>query len=210
VTSKFTLRAIGERLAAHRPDVEPSERAARRAAVAVILRQAPRAGPVEALFIQRAEHPLDPWSGHMAFPGGHQDQADEGLEAVAIRETREEVGLALSPAMLLGRLDDVAGGRLAAWGLSVSPFVFACPERVAPLRLSGEVADAVWVSMDYLADPANIRPYRAPRDPEGRLFPSLPYLGRYTIWGMTYRMVAGFLNLFGVRHPAENEWKDVE
>ena len=63
------------------------------AAVAMLLRQT-QAGP-EVFFIRRAEHPRDPWSGHMAFPGGRQHAEDSSLLDTAIRETLEEVGLDL-------------------------------------------------------------------------------------------------------------------
>ncbi|NNL85157.1 MAG: NUDIX domain-containing protein, partial [Myxococcales bacterium] len=49
----------------------------------------------EVLFIERARHPDDPWSGHMALPGGRLDPVDASLRAAAERETREEVGVEL-------------------------------------------------------------------------------------------------------------------
>jgi 8-oxo-dGTP pyrophosphatase MutT (NUDIX family) len=67
----YGIDAVAERLRAHRPETEASARAQRQAAVAMILREG--GGGLEALFIKRAEHPLDPWSGHMAFPGGGRD-----------------------------------------------------------------------------------------------------------------------------------------
>ena len=51
----------------------------------------------EVLFIQRAERPGDPWSGQMAFPGGHREDSDISLQA-AMRETHEEIGLGLDNA----------------------------------------------------------------------------------------------------------------
>jgi len=56
----------------------------RRAAVALILRDG--AAGIELLFIRRAEHPMDPWSGQMAFPGGRAEPGDRDLEATAVRE----------------------------------------------------------------------------------------------------------------------------
>ena len=84
------------------------------AAVSMTLRDGPD-GP-EVFLIRRSEHPDDPWSGHMAFPGGRKDDIDETLLATAHRETLEEVGLSLiEDADALGRLDDLQavarGGR---------------------------------------------------------------------------------------------------
>ena len=60
-----------------------------RAAVALVLRE--NAGDPEILLIRRAERKGDPWSGHMAFPGGREDARDESLLETALRETREEL-----------------------------------------------------------------------------------------------------------------------
>ena len=81
------------------------------AAVALVLR--PRSRGLEALFIKRAEHPSDPWSGHVGLPGGRAETHDAGLVETAIRETEEEIGLRLdSHRDLLGGLGwALLGGR---------------------------------------------------------------------------------------------------
>ena len=93
------------------------------AAVAAVLRDT--SSGVEVLLIRRAEHPGDPWSGHMALPGGRQDPDDPDLLHTAMRETSEELGLVLDPSQVIGPLDDleaVARGRRV--GMVVRPFVF--------------------------------------------------------------------------------------
>ncbi|MCB9598717.1 MAG: CoA pyrophosphatase, partial [Sandaracinaceae bacterium] len=111
------------------------------AAVAAILRD--RSGP-EILFIKRADSPGDPWSGHMAFPGGRRDPGDETLVHTARRETLEEVGLDLGAhGEILGPLDDVP---THTTGLVVRPYVWTIvgsPELI-PNR---EVAATEWVSL---------------------------------------------------------------
>src|SRR5512147_1311947 len=75
----------------------------RQAAVAILL--AERDGDAHALLIQRAERPGDPWSGHMAFPGGHREPHEHDLFLTAARETFEEVGIDLHrQAEAIGRL----------------------------------------------------------------------------------------------------------
>ena len=163
---------------------------------------------MEALFIQRAVCPADPWSGHVAFPGGRRESPDEDLESVARRETREEVGLQLTPKMRIGRLPDVFGGRFGGQGLLISPFVFHHP---APplLELNPEVASAIWIPLACLAEPNSVKTYCRPVGPTQRRFPSFHYQG-YVIWGLTYRMVASFMRLFGVELPSEESMTRLE
>ena len=60
-------------------------------------------------FIRRAEHPLDPWSGHMALPGGRWDPTDPHPRAAAERETLEEVGIAVGDPVRLTVTDTLRG-----------------------------------------------------------------------------------------------------
>jgi 8-oxo-dGTP pyrophosphatase MutT (NUDIX family) len=172
---------------------EPPGAAMRRAAVAAVLRDG-RKGP-ELLFIRRAEHPRDPWSGHMAFPGGREDPGDVDLLATAVRETREEVALDLeSSARLLGRLDElpaVARGR--RMGLTIAPFVFELTGEIALVQ-NHEVAEVLWTPLEPLF--------------RGELATSFPYeiggqrlelpaheIGGRLVWGLTHRMLEGLFQL---------------
>jgi 8-oxo-dGTP pyrophosphatase MutT (NUDIX family) len=118
------------------------------AAVALIV--AP--SPDSLLLIQRAERPGDPWSGHMALPGGRRDPEDDDLLATALRETREEVGISLSREALVGTLADVVPRTPTLPPIAVRPFLLAVPSRPA-LILNPEVAAATWVSLEELIRP---------------------------------------------------------
>jgi 8-oxo-dGTP pyrophosphatase MutT (NUDIX family) len=169
----------------------------RRAAVAVVARSGSAGG--ELLFIRRAEHPLDPWSGHMAFPGGMVDPGDDGPLAAARRETLEELGLDLdAAAALVGRLSDVRPMSLRA-SLSISPFVFTLDDSGGggpSLAPNDEVQEAVWIPWGFLADRRNRSTFFWSRAGAPVPMPCYEYGGR-VIWGLTLRMVDELLELVG-------------
>ena len=77
------LDAIRARLSGRLQQRQPGP-VLRRGAIAAVLRVGPL--DTELLLIRRAERDGDPWSGHMALPGGHQHPSDEDMLATAIRE----------------------------------------------------------------------------------------------------------------------------
>lgn len=177
----------------------------RRAAVAMVLRET-RGGSPEVLLIERARRLGDPWSGHMAFPGGRVDPGDAGPRAAAERETREEVGLSLAEAEPLGRLDDLEGrhaGRRS--GLVISAFVYHHPEP-GPLAPNYEVAQALWVPVRRLVTPESqvAHPYPEAGDP---VYPGILVgrPGRHVVWGLTYRFLEVFFEAVG--RPLPDRWE---
>jgi len=185
-----SLHDIRSALAAYAPRALPGRR---RAAVAVVLYDAPD-GP-QALFIERAERLGDPWSGQMAFPGGRVDPGDADERAAAERETREEVGLDLSNAELLGRLGDVHAGVRVVAPLVLSAFVYAIAEPRA-LVPNHEVRETLWVPVRRLLDPAHHVDHRWGL---GR-FPGIVVgePGRHVVWGLTYQLVDELCAIGGV------------
>ena len=164
-----------------------------RAAVAAVLR--PGQGGAEFLFIHRAEDPRDPWSGHMAFPGGRVDADDADPLAAALRETREEVGLdLLSMAERIGRLSDVAAiGRGRPMNMVITPFVFAV-DTVPQLDMNREVEAVVWVPASFLADYGNRESMEYQRAGLSLELPCYRYQ-EHLIWGLTLGMVDELLSL---------------
>ncbi|NND67690.1 MAG: CoA pyrophosphatase, partial [Halioglobus sp.] len=98
---------IETRLDEHSPVKKLLRRFKKRSAVAMVL--SVQGGELHILMIKRAEREGDPWSGHMAFPGGRMDPGDTHAFAAALRETEEEVGLQLvAEEEYLGRLSDLS------------------------------------------------------------------------------------------------------
>jgi len=177
---------------------EPPGRPPREAAVALVLYEPPGAPP-ELLFIERAVRDGDPWSGQMAFPGGRRDQVDPDLQATAARETFEEVGVKLGAP--LGQLDDFAGTRNPqVQPLVVSPYVYAVEER-PETQPNHEVNDTVWIPLPAILDPAFTIEYRFEHASYRDSFPAVRY-DRFTVWGLTYRVLGNFLEVLGEELPA--------
>ena len=149
--------------------------------------------PDSILLIRRAERLGDPWSGQMALPGGRRDAADADPLVTAVRETLEEVGVALPDATLLGALPDVAPKSAFLGPIVVRPYLFVLAERPI-LSPNLEVAEAGWVRLDVLKDPANHRPYTLELRGEQRIFPAY-YIGESVVWGMTERILSDLLPL---------------
>jgi 8-oxo-dGTP pyrophosphatase MutT (NUDIX family) len=190
VTVPFTVDQVRARLARHA--ITPVEAAAR-ASVALIL--GPAGQELRLLFIRRAEHPKDPWSGHMALPGGRRDDSDDSDLQTAIRETWEEVGIDLErQAELLGELDPIratAGGR--SIDMVVSPFVF-CVKTITPVVTSAEVVEAHWAPLQPLFDgSADAR--LTVQHPEGTVTLPAWRVANRDVWGLTYRMVGSLFDL---------------
>ena len=185
--------ALRERLLGRTPHREPLPEGALRAAVALVL-VGPEVGR-ELLLIRRAQRAGDPWSGHVALPGGRRDPADRDLAETARRETREETGVLLGEP--LGALDDLRPTRSRNPRIVVRPFVFHLPAR-PPVRVDPrEVAYHRWVGLDALAGAAG----EGPVEHRGRALQVPGFLLEEDfVWGMTHRILQPFLEL--VRPPA--------
>ena len=188
-------------------DSEPREEgvdprgALRRAAVALVLRGG-REG-AEMLVIKRSEAEHDHWSGHLALPGGRVEAEDENLQATAVRETFEEVGLNLrAGGEVLARLGTVTPQSPYAPRVSVTPFVAVAPPEYhhaagaepRGLELSGEVAAAFWVPVDELKRGGRSAVFRMAFAGVEREWPAYPS-EHGVIWGITERILTEFLSL---------------
>src|SRR5262249_51361103 len=123
-----------------------SDGVARYAAIALALRQS-NDGEPELLMIKRAELEGDPWSGHIACPGGRMDPGDRDLEQTAIRETWEETGVDLArDGRVLGTLDDISPRTPTLPPIIIRPFVAVVKPDVE-ITQSAEVAEVFWVPL---------------------------------------------------------------
>jgi 8-oxo-dGTP pyrophosphatase MutT (NUDIX family) len=150
---------------------------------------------LEVLLIERVEREGDPWSGHIALPGGMREAADADLLATALRETAEEVGLELDrDSALLGRLDELAPASRELPPLVISPFVAAVAPQAELTVDPREVAGALWAPLAELTDPAARSHVDYRYHDQDLRFPAIAFRGHH-IWGLTHRILLQLLSV---------------
>ncbi|MFO0549662.1 MAG: CoA pyrophosphatase [Polyangiaceae bacterium] len=187
-----SLRIPEVERALERVDHAPEPQDPRAAAVAAILREGPSG--LEILFIRRAERTGDPWSGHMAFPGGRRDPGDPDLLSTAIRETVEEIGVDLaSLGRLLGVLDDQdASGRGKRDPMPLRPFVFELTGDPRFVLNSQEVSEVLWTPLAELLSEQAKTTITIQYHGQDYTLPAWDVGGR-TVWGLTYWMMSSLV-----------------
>lgn len=181
--SRLHVPHLAQQVARHQPA------AADRAWAAVALVLAEGDAGAELLMIRRVAREGDRWSGDMALPGGKQEPGDTSVVHTAARETWEETRVSVVDHV--GRLDDVVG-RPSSHRIATA--VFTLDELTVPIPEPSEVAEAVWLPVAALADPANHGWYRY----KGVVpFPSITVEG-YMIWGLTHRILTHFMAVAGI------------
>jgi len=165
---------------------------ARRAAVALLLR-GDSTGELEVLLMRRAVRAGDRWSGQIGLPGGHEEAADESLEATARRECIEEVGVdpGAGEGRMIGELPSMqARARGERLDLFITPIVFHHPAPASP-ALGPEASEAFWLPLAPALSGDFDETYRYQHGEVIHRLPSWRFEGR-TIWGMTHGIVSRF------------------
>ena len=119
----------------------------KKASVAIIIRIIENEAHL--IFVLRSEK-LKEHPGQIGFPGGRVEKSDINLIETAIRETKEEIGIDISEADCIGRIDDFVTNT----SYQVMPYVFLY-KGSQEYTLSDEHEEIFEVSLNYLLDPKN-------------------------------------------------------
>ena len=164
----------------------------RRAAILLAVR-ARSDGEPELLMIKRAEFESDPWSGHVACPGGRMEPRDHDLAETAARETLEETGIDIArDGRMLGHLDDLTPRTPLLPPIVIRPFV-ALVRTDLTIVLSREVASAFWVPIEALREPTAWGRGVVPARAGGQAVSTFQH-GEHTVWGLTERVLRQFVD----------------
>ncbi|HEY7268785.1 MAG TPA: CoA pyrophosphatase, partial [Dehalococcoidia bacterium] len=138
----------------------------------------------------RVEH----HKGEISFPGGARDPEDIDLEATALRESHEEIGLHPKHVEVIGRVDDF----ITVSQFHVTPYVGLIDIDASPynwLPQAREVAEILEVPVPHLVDPQNLVMDRRVMS-DGRVAEMESYAWReHLVWGATARMLRNFLEV---------------
>jgi 8-oxo-dGTP pyrophosphatase MutT (NUDIX family) len=145
------------------------------------------------LFIRRAKNERDRHSGQVAFPGGAQDAADHSLQATALREAQEEIGLAAERINLLGQLEPYI--TISHYRVTAIVGVVQWPSEL--ILQTSEVARAFLIPLAWLRERSNFSMRaRQDMDPHSARRHPIIVFSEYdgeTLWGATARMTVNFI-----------------
>ena len=181
------IETLRSRLLAWTAEPVPDQhRQRRQAAVLVLIRtgQNPRA------VLTLRSKSLNAHAGEVSFVGGKQDQSDLSLEATALRETQEELGVPGEALEIVSPLP----GLVSKHGLWVTPFVALMNESTALKPNLSEVSEVFEVPIAWLQDDPRTTTERLERQGEVQMAPVYVYRG-YRIWGLTALILWDFIRI---------------
>jgi 8-oxo-dGTP pyrophosphatase MutT (NUDIX family) len=159
----------------------------RKAGVLILLY--PKAGRLRLLLTRRTER-VNQHRGQISLPGGEQHHG-ESIEATALRETTEELGVDLGAVRVLGRLTPLY---IPPSNFCIYPIVAHIAPPLGFRPQADEVAEVIEPPVDHLCDPACVRRETWFYGGQDHEVPFYEYEG-HKIWGATAMVLAEFLAL---------------
>jgi 8-oxo-dGTP pyrophosphatase MutT (NUDIX family) len=186
---QMRMAAIARTLIPAPADAPPTAKVA-----AVMILLFPKAGEWHVLLTERTtDNANDKHSGQISFPGGKFEPTDESLEACALRETHEEVGIAPEHINVIGAMTPLY---IPVSNFKVNPFVGFMKEAPQYLRQQTEVQSIIETPLSILLNPENQKRKQIHVSFTMRL-EDVPYfdVNGKTVWGATAMMLSEFLEM---------------
>jgi 8-oxo-dGTP pyrophosphatase MutT (NUDIX family) len=178
---KFNLHSLPK--SHHLPAFHQFEVAKPLRKAAVLIALSLNNGELEILLTRRPTH-LRSHPGQISFPGGKVEAFDISLEATALREAHEEIGLSINNVDVIGLLHD----HKTFTGFDITPVVSIVKQPFTPIIDSGEVDELFTIPLSFLLNKDNRHIQYFSRN--GIEYPVhfIPYKS-YFIWGATAAMI---------------------
>ena len=163
---------------------------ARQSAVLILL--FPKNNEWHVVLTERVGNDNDPHSNQISFPGGSLDDSDVSLEACALRETHEEVGIPPETVNIIGKMTDLY---IPVSNFHVHPFIGWTAEQPHYQKQITEVKHIIEAPLSLLKNPDNQK--RIDLHVRGMHLPDVPYFdvcGK-VVWGATAMMLSEFLEM---------------
>ena len=154
----------------------------------------PHAGELHFVLMLRSDHPADRHKGQISLPGGRHEAFDAGYVATALREAREELGIALDEYELLGSLSPLY---IPPSNFHIYPAAAYTPARPHFVPDPAEVAALIEVPLGTLLDPATrmVEEWAMPQYNNARVMMPHYRIAGHKVWGATAMVLAEFASL---------------
>ena len=161
--------------------VLPQNRVLKPSAVLVCVRL-----ETQSLILTKRSNELKHHPGQIAFPGGKMDADDPDLNATALREAEEEIGLPRQNVEILGALPS----HETVTGYEVTPILACLDTDFETMVEVGEVSEVFEVPLDLATNSSRFRIEGRRWQGHMRRYYVVPF-GPYYIWGATARILRG-------------------
>ena len=140
---------------------------------------------------KRAAH-LSNHPGQISFPGGKRENKDTNIDATALREAQEEIGLKAEVVEVLGRLP----AHETVTGFQITPIIGWIDRNWTAVADPNEVTEIFQVPLSYITNIKNFQIQDRIWNGRKRNYYTVPY-GPYYIWGATACILHNFAMKLG-------------
>jgi 8-oxo-dGTP pyrophosphatase MutT (NUDIX family) len=163
----------------------------------------PHEGRLYFVLMRRSEHELDRHRGQISLPGGRHELTDSDYRETALREAREELGIALDQVELLGTLSALY---IPPSNFYIYPAVAYTPIRPQFRPDPGEVAELIEAPVAALLDPQTriTEEWSMPQFNGAKVMMPHYLIAGHKVWGATAMVLAEFAAMLKSEHQLDH------